>query len=315
MLTAIAITMIILGYNYMANEGDFFKSTSYYYVEYEQAPGLGKGNKVLLNGFKVGFIHLLSYDSDKQKIIATIKLTEKIKIPVNSIAQIISEDILGTRAVKLIFDEENAKNQLFLSSGDKLTPSIEISKLDELSRTVDPMVHKVEEILEYLDSVIIKSGQLQSALSKTTDVMTAIEGAANAGTGLMNRNNQNLYESIKSLKELLAELNEQKGTITATINNLGEFSADLNKSDLIANMDKTIANMESITQKLDKGTGTLGKLINEDDLHKELLKTLADAQALLKDLNNYPQKYVPMPWGKRQRRKAMEQSSNEPYNK
>lgn len=292
----------------MANEGDIFKPKSYYYALYDQAPGLNKGQKVLLNGYKVGFVQEVSYNQDLNKVIVTIKITEKLTIPRNSIAQIISEDILGARAIKLILMEKSSD---FLNDGDTLIADLEISKLDEFSRTVDPMVHKVEAMVEYLDSVIIRSGQLQATLAKTTDVMTSIEGVANTSNGLLNKNNANIYETINNLKLITAEFANNREDFSKTMSNIGEFSKNLNESQVIETLAKTLVSLESIAKKIDSGQGTTGKLVNDEELYKQLNETLAEINRLLLDINRYPEKYVPMPWGKKQRNKAKELSAKD----
>jgi phospholipid/cholesterol/gamma-HCH transport system substrate-binding protein len=283
-------------------------------VEYDFAPGLGKGNKVTLNGYKIGFVHNISYDPQSNKIVTTVKITEKIQIPVNSIAQIISEDILGSRAIKIILDETNEKKQLYLESGQKLLPSIEISKLDELSRTVDPMVHKVEDMLEYMDSVIVQSGMLKNSINKTTEMFASIQKASDDASELIRRNQAAIASSMLNIKQITDAFNSQKQEILATITELKKFATDLNNTDLVLKLDRSVANIESITTKMDNGTGSLGKLVNDDRLVLELEATLNELSTILKDLNKYPEKYVPMPWGKKERRKAKELSSKEPYN-
>ncbi|MDF3818766.1 MlaD family protein [Leptospira sp. 96542] len=60
---------------------------------------------------------------------------------------------------------------------------------------------------------------------------------------------------------------------------LSELIAE-NRSDIR----KTVQNIASITSKVDQGQGTLGKLINESDVHKSVNSTLGDAQVVLKEL-------------------------------
>ncbi|MCO6496006.1 MAG: hypothetical protein J5I91_10075, partial [Bacteroidetes bacterium] len=96
--------------------------------------------------------------------------------------------------------------------------------------------------------------------------------------------------------------------------NIGEFSTSLAQSNLIARLDSTLLNVNFITQKINNGVGTAGKLINDTELYDKLNSTLADLNKLLLDINKYPEKYVPMPWGKKQRKDAKKKSSQESYN-
>jgi phospholipid/cholesterol/gamma-HCH transport system substrate-binding protein len=51
-----------------------------------------------------------------------------------------------------------------------------------------------------------------------------------------------------------------------------------------ADIRKTIQNVADITGKINNGKGTLGKLINESDVHKSVNTTLGDAQVVLKEI-------------------------------
>ncbi|TGL62729.1 MCE family protein [Leptospira ognonensis] len=51
-----------------------------------------------------------------------------------------------------------------------------------------------------------------------------------------------------------------------------------------ADIRKTIQNFADITGKINQGKGTLGKLINESDVHKSVNTTLGDAQVVLKEI-------------------------------
>ncbi|GBF49253.1 ABC transporter substrate binding protein [Leptospira ryugenii] len=51
-----------------------------------------------------------------------------------------------------------------------------------------------------------------------------------------------------------------------------------------ADIRKSIQNVAEITGKINQGKGTLGKLINESDVHKSVNTTLGDAQVVLKEI-------------------------------
>ncbi|MCZ8343946.1 MAG: MlaD family protein [Leptospira sp.] len=70
----------------------------------------------------------------------------------------------------------------------------------------------------------------------------------------------------------------------------GKVSQDplVSLSELIAenraDIRKTVQNIATITAKINQGQGTLGKLINESDVHKSVNTTLGDAQVVLKEI-------------------------------
>ena len=60
---------------------------------------------------------------------------------------------------------------------------------------------------------------------------------------------------------------------------LSELIAE-NRSDIR----KTISNVADISGKINSGKGTLGRLINQDDIHSNVNTTLTDAQIVLREL-------------------------------
>ena len=60
----------------------------------------------------------------------------------------------------------------------------------------------------------------------------------------------------------------------------------------LENIESASGNLKNILSTLEKGDGTAGKLINDDQLYTELLKSSEALEALLTDLKEYPKKYV-----------------------
>lgn len=71
-----------------------------------------------------------------------------------------------------------------------------------------------------------------------------------------------------------------KGKVTEDpLVSLAELIAE-NRSDIR----KTFSNVASITDKINNGQGTLGRLINENEMHRNVNTTLTDAQIVLREL-------------------------------
>ncbi|WCL50945.1 MlaD family protein [Leptospira sp. GIMC2001] len=71
-----------------------------------------------------------------------------------------------------------------------------------------------------------------------------------------------------------------RGTVTEDpLVSLSELIAE-NRVDIR----KTMINVASITSKINNGEGTLGRLINEQEMHKNVNTTLTDAQIVLREL-------------------------------
>ena len=84
----------------------------------------------------------------------------------------------------------------------------------------------------------------------------------------------------RSLAPQLAAFNDLQGTTTGDpVAGLAEILED-NRG----NVKRTLDNIAQITDKINTGRGTVGRLINDDELHRNASTLLTDAQIVIKEL-------------------------------
>jgi phospholipid/cholesterol/gamma-HCH transport system substrate-binding protein len=73
-------------------------------------------------------------------------------------------------------------------------------------------------------------------------------------------------------------------------------------------IDSLTKELNKITIQINSGNGTVGKMIYSDSLYNALNKSSNELNKVLLDLKKYPEKYIPIPGTKNQRKKAKELS-------
>jgi len=122
----LAVGLLIWGYNFLKGQ-DIFNKEKVYFSRYEKIEGLEVANPVQINGFTVGQVRRLSFAADMSgDIIAEFSLMTDFPIPNNSVARIISSDLLGSKAVQIFLGNSLVNAQ----SGDTLKSDIETSLKD-----------------------------------------------------------------------------------------------------------------------------------------------------------------------------------------
>jgi phospholipid/cholesterol/gamma-HCH transport system substrate-binding protein len=80
-----------------------------------------------------------------------------------------------------------------------------------------------------------------------------------------------------------------------TSQNLAQLTDSLSKIEFgttMKNIEVVSGQLNLILSNLNKGDGTLGKLLSDDNLYTELLHSSEALEALLSDLKDNPKKYV-----------------------
>ena len=300
-LTAVAITILILGYNFMVGKDNPFSSSRVFTVQYDSTLGIAVSAPVMYNGLKIGQLKKLSLNDKSNKIDATMEIFSNLSIPKKSFMKIESA-ILGTPSIRLIL----SRNKEFAEDGDELMPMYSTNILSSVNQKIDPIAAKADSALAAINALISRQSLTQS-IDKIPNVLDGLQ------------------TTIGTLKATIEKMNPAIGNITAFTNDLDEYSKSLNESlksfaaiskdvdeinvqEITNSIKKTITALNAFTEKINSGDGSLAKLANDDALYVNLTKATANLNKLTIDLQKYPEKYVPLPWGGRKRRKAKEKS-------
>ena len=79
------------------------------------------------------------------------------------------------------------------------------------------------------------------------------------------------------------------------LTNTNKFTSNLASVDVagtMAQVDETIANLKSFTNKLNSKDGTLGHLMNDPTLYNNMNNTMISADSLLINVRQHPKRYV-----------------------
>jgi phospholipid/cholesterol/gamma-HCH transport system substrate-binding protein len=90
-------------------------------------------------------------------------------------------------------------------------------------------------------------------------------------------------------------LKNNNGTLTKAIKNVESFTdtlARLNLASTIKKVDKVMGEFAQISADINSGKGSLGKLVNNDSLHHELVNASHSLDLLLNDMRVHPGRYL-----------------------
>lgn len=297
----IGIVLLVLGYSYLKGKNLFNKSTILY-VEYERIDGLGLSSPVLIKGLDIGQVLKLEIiEEGERRILATLEVNNSVAIPKNSVARLISSDLLGTKAIQLEIpaNEDETIGIKNVQSGDTLLGAIQLTLMEEVSKQVDPVRIRAQQLLGSIDSIITTVHYFLSAenMSKVDSSFSSLQSTLanfSEASFLIKNETHRLHAIFSSFQSISQNLEENNKAITKIINNISDISDSVKKSEIIAtinNANQMIQDVNEITTKINNGEGTIGMLIHNDSLYLKITQTAASLDALLVDVKESPRRY------------------------
>jgi len=314
-VTTIAIGCFIYGFNFLKGK-DFFSTQRKFYAVYQDIDGLVDANPMLINGFRVGMVGDIELMNDGSgKVLVTLVLDDEVNVPKNSIARVVSSDLLGSKAIQLVLGTGTD----YAESGDTLVAAQEDNLKQAVNKTIAPLQKKAEGLISSIDSVMVVVQQvfnesarqnLAKSFENIKDAIASLETTSYRLDTLVNSEKAKISSILSKINHLAGTLDENSGKLANVINNFSNISDSLAQSNLkqaINNADVALSQASSIMTKINKGEGSLGLLVNNDSLYRKLDKSSEDLDKLLKDLRINPERYVHISvFGRKDRNKPKE---------
>ncbi|MEQ1798281.1 MAG: MlaD family protein [Lacibacter sp.] len=291
-LTVIAVTLLVLGYNFLKGKS-LLKKSNVIYARFADVGALEISNMVKIKGFRIGNVYKIdNMDKDVSEVIVTINMTEEINIPKNSVA-VINSSLTGSASISVL--PGNATS--FISFGDTLQSSSNPDILSKVMTSVDPVMANVKQAIDSLKLVL---SNLNSVFDEHTKanlkaVIGNLKTTSDDLTVMLNSKNGALAKTLNNVETFTTNLNGNNEKLNTTIENLKNTSQKLSELELketVANLNNTISQLQGILQKANKGDGTLGLLINDPKLYNNLQNTSRSLNILLDDFKLHPKRYV-----------------------
>ena len=257
-----------------------FSTDENYYVEFKDITGLSVSCPVYASGYRVGVVEDIVYNYDNQKaIVAVLGLDKKLNVPKGTTAEI-SSDLLGNVKLELNFGSNPLE---IMEPGDTLYGG----KEQGIMSKAGDMVPQIQRMLPKLDSIL---GSVNALLADPS-----------LGASLQNINQitTNLSATTNELKRLSASLDQQVPGVLqkadGVMANAQTLTQGLNELDLALTLSKvnaTLQNVEQMTAALNSKDGTLGLLMRDPELYRNMSSTMNHVDSLMIDLKSHPKRYV-----------------------
>jgi phospholipid/cholesterol/gamma-HCH transport system substrate-binding protein len=285
----LAIVIAIFGVLNFLKGQDIFKHTNTYYAVYENVEGLSPSSHIFLKGLKIGAVEKITFDASNLKFVVKININDKYHIPKNSEAQIFNTDIMGNKAMRIVFGDSDH----FLQKDDTLragnVPELITMIADELvplKQKVDTLVTALNKTAQALNTILNEETQ-ENLVSGIASLRKTLHNLQQFSAALENEkgNIKNIAEGVNTF---MGTLNQSSGDITRALHNLAVLTDSLQTADIKA----TVENINALLLQANNPEGSVGKLLHDGHLYNNVSKTIAHLDSLIVAIQKNPKKYI-----------------------
>lgn len=299
LLVVISATLLYLGFNYLKGE-DFFTTDKKYYVVYDNIDGLTVSNPVVVNGYAVGRIdeiEILHDSGDSLKVHLSVE--SGIELGDGTRAMLADDGLLGAKQIQLILNP----NKIIYGGGERLTGTKERSLAGKLQEKAVPVIESMDSVLIQMhkmlnDSVEKSLTNTMKNLEATTAALKVIPGQISGMVKNGNRTLDTLSAEVAMVAKSANSLIKEISPLMVKLNQFADTLNDLELKKMIASLNSTVTNLDGITSKINKGEGTIGKLMTDDKLYKDLNKAILEIDSVFDHFDHNPKHFL-KPLGKK----------------
>ena len=299
-VVVIAIALLFIGFNYLKGNYVFEKSRTFYGV-YDKINGLEKSNPIVLNGFKVGQVKTIQIIKDGTgNLLVTMSINEEFDIPKDTKGLLRASDLLGSMQIQLVM----GKSSVLAQSGDTLTPDIEKDLVEGVNEQLRPIKNKAEGLISSVDSVIKvievilnpqSQGNLIQSFKGINDAIASLQRTSFRLDTLVQDEKVRISQilgNINNLSAVLAQNGDNLNNIIANFSQISDTLAKANISGTLANANEALSSVNDVVDKINRGEGSLGMLINNPELYNKLESASKNLDLLVEDIRINPNRYV-----------------------
>lgn len=317
LLAIVALALSYWGFNFIIGK-NILKNSNTYYVEYQDIDLMKTSSPVTIGGVQIGFVADIKPLLDRKMVLVTLDLDENVRIPKKTVAYIKSTGFMGGKAVELRYGAPCTGDDC-AESGDYIqgvTLGMISSMLsqEELNEYLTILEKSIGSIVDSLSVHLLgeeADGPLANSLRSLESTMSNLESASGQLNGILYKSSDNINGTLANLESITSNLDSSNNQITRIIDQTEQFSGQLAAIDLATTLqevettiselratlgkaDDSFDGIANLVDDLEAGKGTLGLLLQDDGLYRDLTRLSSQTDSLLTDFQDRPYRYMPL---------------------
>ncbi|MBW8358565.1 MAG: MlaD family protein [Weeksellaceae bacterium] len=295
LIAVLSIVGFVLIFQFMKGKS-LFTTDNIFYAKYSNVEGVEPASKVSINGLKVGQVDRIIPITDKNgavHFVVAFAVDNDFSFSKESVVEVFEPGIMAAKEMRINLAYKGA----VAKDGDTLVGNYKPSLINNLGQQVEPVKDKLQDVLQKVDSLAYSANQvldeknraeIRALLLSLNRTVASFEGTSRQANALVANNDPRLQRVLDNANVTMISAN-------SAVDKYGRLAESIDTQKLnqtVANLDATVSKLNNVIGGIDRGEGSLGKVIKDEELYNNLNEASNNLNKLIEDLKANPKRYL-----------------------
>lgn len=256
------------------------------YVTFDNVIGLARRSYVRMSGLKIGYVKDIQLKGTRPEV--ELLIDPEVKVQRGSKATMATAGLIGEKYVEIIPGEEEE----FFQPGDSMLPevSFDIEQLGKMFLSVGEDVKSLGESIKTILGKEESTTSVQNALEDFSELTSSLKELLAENRQGIRQGIQNTTRTVDSFEKKVEDISKNLEEFIALMKEMVEENRDSVKLNLekikglIEKTEESFRLLNESLEKINKGEGTLGKLIQDPDLYTRAEGVMENLEQIINPL-------------------------------
>ncbi|MXW05067.1 MAG: MCE family protein [Gemmatimonadetes bacterium] len=258
-------------------------------VRLSSAVGVKSSDPILVGGVRIGKVEAVTLDD--MSPIVTLRVDEPFEIPEDSQVEVISRSVMGEKSINI----RKGVSTVMVPPGGTIEGTA-APGISDMFTQVDSVTVNMRNLLKNANILLDpeRDKSIKSSLAGVHDLTIELRETLKRESGQINRVVANMDSLVSNVRDLSET---ERSKVSGTLDNLESTSGRL--SAMMDELQSTSTALNNILNRIDRGEGTMGKLLQDDRLYEDAVRVagkmdqlVTSLDELVVDLKSNPGRYV-----------------------
>lgn len=278
----VALGVLLWGVTWL-KELSLQRRVKVWHVRFPETGGLGASDEVQVNGIRKGAVNRIALENDH--VVVDLALASDVQLTTDSRVAIRNVGLMGEKVIAVELrmtgtpytERDTIVGRYELGMGEVMAGvGTSMDAMDRLVRSLDGLAARLE-----------KSGDVDKTIANFRETSEELKAVMKENRKMLKQTIADAGAIAHTAKELTTDREAQ---LKRTLDSFERSATNLER--LSGKIDSLRASIQSVTSKVDRGDGTLGKLVNDQQLYDDINESVKSLRAVLEDLKKNPKKYI-----------------------